>query len=25
VQAPRRLVWQAFTSAEHLGRWWGQT
>jgi uncharacterized protein YndB with AHSA1/START domain len=23
VQAPRRLVWQAFTSAEHLGRWWG--
>ncbi|ABS24725.1 SRPBCC family protein [Anaeromyxobacter sp. Fw109-5] len=23
VQAPRRLVWQAFTSAENLGRWWG--
>jgi uncharacterized protein YndB with AHSA1/START domain len=23
VQAPRRLVWQSFTSAEHLGRWWG--
>lgn len=23
VRAPRRLVWQAFTTAEHLGRWWG--
>lgn len=23
VQAPRRLVRQSFTSAEHLGRWWG--
>jgi uncharacterized protein YndB with AHSA1/START domain len=23
VRAPRPLVWQAFTSAEHLGRWWG--
>ena len=23
VKAPRRIVWQAFTSAEHLGRWWG--
>ena len=23
VHAPRRLVWQSFTSAEHLGSWWG--
>ncbi|MBI5069329.1 MAG: SRPBCC family protein [Deltaproteobacteria bacterium] len=23
VKAPRRLVWQAFQSAEHLGQWWG--
>lgn len=23
VKAPRRFVWQAFTTAEHLGRWWG--
>jgi uncharacterized protein YndB with AHSA1/START domain len=23
VKAPRRLVWQAFQGAEHLGRWWG--
>lgn len=21
--APRNLVWNAFTSAEHLGHWWG--
>lgn len=21
--APRRLVWEAFTSAKHMARWWG--
>lgn len=23
LRAPREVVWQAFTDAEHLGRWWG--
>ena len=22
-EAPRRLVWEAFTQAEHMARWWG--
>jgi uncharacterized protein YndB with AHSA1/START domain len=23
IEGPRRLVFQAYTSAQHLGRWWG--
>lgn len=25
VAAPRELVWAAWTQAEHLKKWWGQT
>ncbi len=24
IEGPRRLVWDAFTTAENLERWWGQ-